>query len=47
MLAFMVKYGINIEDVNGQKDFDYAGSLCHGWGAMPIIYYNLLEQYNK
>ncbi|MBQ9939540.1 MAG: hypothetical protein IJO96_08430 [Oscillospiraceae bacterium] len=30
------------ETTVGQKDFDYAGSLCHGWGAMPIIFYEKL-----
>ena len=27
----------------GQSDFDNAGSLCHGWSAMPIYYYNILK----
>lgn len=31
----------------GQKDFAYAGSLCHGWGAMPIIYYEKLCESNE
>lgn len=37
------------ETEEGHKDFDYAGSLCHGWGAMPIIYYEELcgESDNK
>ena len=26
----------------GYKDFGGAGSLCHGWSAMPIYYYVLL-----
>lgn len=26
----------------GHKDFDFAGSLCHGWSAMPIYYYEEL-----
>lgn len=29
------------ETIKGQKDFDNAGSLCHGWSAMPVYYYNL------
>lgn len=29
----------------GHKDFDFAGSLCHGWSAMPIYYYE--ELWNK
>jgi hypothetical protein len=27
----------------GESDFDNAGSLCHGWSAIPIYYYNLLR----
>lgn len=28
----------------GEKDFDGAGSLCHGWsGAIPIYFYNILK----
>ncbi len=27
------------ETEDGQSDFDNAGSLCHGWSAMPIYYY--------
>ena len=23
----------------GGDDFDYAGSLCHGWSALPVLYY--------
>ncbi len=30
------------ETVLGEADFDGAGSLCHGWSAMPIYYYNKL-----
>lgn len=26
----------------GEKDFDDAGSLCHGWSAMPVYYYHTL-----
>ena len=26
----------------GSDDFKYAGSLCHGWSAMPIYYYKTL-----
>ncbi len=26
----------------GESDFDNAGSLCHGWSAMPIYYYHIL-----
>jgi hypothetical protein len=23
----------------GADDFDHAGSLCHGWSAIPIYFY--------
>ena len=26
------------ETINGARDFGAAGSLCHGWSAIPIIY---------
>jgi hypothetical protein len=29
------------ETEDGWKDFDGAGSLCHGWSALPIYYYHL------
>lgn len=31
----------------GEKDFDNAGSLCHGWSALPIYYYHHLLQPQK
>lgn len=30
------------ETVLGEVDFDNAGSLCHGWSAMPIYYFDIL-----
>lgn len=30
------------ETLKGERDFNYAGSLCHGWSAMPIYYYETL-----
>ena len=27
----------------GESDFGNAGSLCHGWSAIPIYYYNTLK----
>lgn len=30
------------ETDGGESAFDNAGSLCHGWSAIPIYYYNLL-----
>ena len=31
------------ETEKGADDFDGAGSLCHGWSAVPILYFNLLN----
>ena len=31
------------ETVLGESDFDNAGSMCHGWSAIPIYYYNILK----
>ena len=28
----------------GESDFKNAGSLCHGWSAMPVYYYNILRE---
>jgi len=28
------------ETINGASDFNNAGSLCHGWSALPIYYYH-------
>ena len=30
------------ETEKGWRDFDSAGSLCHGWSALPIYYYHIL-----
>lgn len=30
------------ETEKGERDFANAGSLCHGWSAMPVYYYHLL-----
>lgn len=30
------------ETEKGDADFHNAGSLCHGWSALPIYYYNIL-----
>jgi len=32
------------ETEKGESDFDNAGSLCHGWSAIPIYYFNLLSE---
>lgn len=41
----MVEYGGSTvwETELGEKDFDNAGSLCHGWSAMPVYYYHILQ----
>ena len=31
------------ETEKGESDFDNAGSLCHGWSAIPVYYYNILK----
>ncbi|MBO4868436.1 MAG: hypothetical protein J5585_01855 [Clostridia bacterium] len=31
------------ETIIGDFDFGYAGSLCHGWSALPIYYYEILN----
>jgi hypothetical protein len=31
------------ETIKGAADFGGAGSLCHGWSALPVYYYNLLD----
>ncbi len=30
------------ETILGHEDFNGAGSLCHGWSALPVYYYNKL-----
>lgn len=35
------------ETEKGADDFDGAGSLCHGWSAIPIYYYNILCENGK
>jgi hypothetical protein len=43
----MVELGVGTvwETEMGQADFDNAGSLCHGWSALPIYYYHTLIPY--
>lgn len=31
------------ETIFGEKDFDNAGSLCHGWSAIPVYYLRTLK----
>ena len=41
----MVETGVGTvwETELGWHDFADAGSLCHGWSAMPVYYYNVLK----
>ena len=32
------------ETIKGEADFLEAGSLCHGWSALPIYYYEILRK---
>ena len=40
----MIEFGSTTvwETELGEEDFDSAGSLCHGWSALPIYYYHTL-----
>lgn len=40
---FIVTDNSNVTLSIGESDFDGAGSLCHGWSAMPVYYYNILK----
>jgi hypothetical protein len=31
------------ETGKGSVDFSNAGSLCHGWSAIPVYYYHILQ----
>ena len=41
----MVELGLGTvwETEQGESDFKNAGSLCHGWSAMPVYYYHKLK----
>lgn len=32
------------EDEEGYHAFNNAGSLCHGWSSIPIVFYHLKEK---
>lgn len=40
----MIEFGSTTvwETELGERDFDNAGSLCHGWSALPVYYYHTL-----
>ena len=33
------------ETIDGEAAFGGAGSLCHGWSALPVYYYNVLKDH--
>ena len=41
---YMLRHGATSfwETIKGERDFDWVGSLCHGWSALPIFYYERL-----
>lgn len=43
--GFMLEQGATSfwETIKGRVDFHGAGSLCHGWSALPIYYYSILD----
>ena len=45
----MIQFGSTTvwETELGESDFENAGSLCHGWSAMPIYYYHKLIGYQN
>ena len=47
--AYMLNCGATSfwETLKGADDFEGAGSLCHGWSAIPIVYYHKLRSYMK
>ena len=48
--GYMLEQGATTfwETEKGWQDFDNAGSLCHGWSAMPIYYLRKLgTHYNR
>ncbi len=42
LYGFMLERGATSfwETIKGENDFCLAGSLCHGWSAMPVYYYH-------
>ena len=40
----MIEQGNTVwETIDGASAFDDAGSLCHGWSAIPVYYYTRLK----
>ncbi len=46
--GYMLKKGATSfwETIDGAEAFDGAGSLCHGWSAMPVYYLSVLKNVN-
>ena len=44
--GFMLDQGATSfwETIKGEADFSNAGSLCHGWSALPAYYYHLFSE---
>lgn len=40
----MAETGTVWETLDGASAFDSAGSLCHGWSALPVYYYHKLKE---
>lgn len=42
---YMLRHGATSfwETIESEADFDDAGSLCHGWSALPVYYYETLK----
>ena len=42
--GYMLKHNATSfwETIKGANDFDGAGSLCHGWSTIPVLYYHKL-----
>ena len=38
-------WGADWEETDGANAFAKAGSLCHGWSAMPVYYFHRLEEH--
>ena len=43
----MIETGTVWETLKGTHEFDNAGSLCHGWSAVPVYYYNLFYNIDR
>ena len=44
--SYMLENGATAfwETIKGAEDFGGAGSMCHGWSAMPVYYYKTLAE---